>query len=102
MKVDYNGSEILVDSETAMILRYKDFSMLNCLYVDISEQNSYMVMSENAGEYPIISSLAIAEGVPIYDGIIDVDFDVEPHLYVMNSMGRILAKEAEELANGEI
>lgn len=100
MIISYGEIDIPVTAENAVIVNYKDFDMMNCLYVDV-EPDDYMVMGEGACEYRSVAAFAVAEGVEVISGIVEVDWNEAPHLYIVNSIGRMLADIAEGVANGE-
>jgi hypothetical protein len=100
MIINYGEKDIPINPETSVIVKYKDHDILNCLYTDV-DPDDYMVMSAYAAEYNPIAALAVAEGVEVIEDIIEVDFDEVPHLYIVNSIGRMIAACAEDIANGK-
>lgn len=94
MNIWANNEELNIPPEDLHVVEYSN-DMLNGMLIDLGDQ--YGFVSRNDPERSPLIEGAIEEGAVEYDLTdIEVDFEENPHSWVVNSVGKLIIEAAED------
>lgn len=95
MVIRYNGESLELTPDNCIIVAYQN-DILNGVYIDVSEDD-YAFISAHTEGYDGVEKELFDQGVGYVPmGEID-NYGEAPHLFVMNSVARLIVAEAEEI-----
>ena len=100
MQVNYNGESLELSPENSIIVHYRN-DILNGVYVDVSEDN-YAFITEHDEHWDMVEQSLVDDGVGYWDeedciAEGEINYGEAPHLYVMNSVARLIVAEAVQI-----
>lgn len=96
MKIQVNGQEQDVPQENMAVVQYQN-DLLNGLYIDMDDNYAFISAHCGDGNRAVIKDMR-SGGVQTFDLTEhDVDLSEPPHLWIVNSMARIVVESAEQL-----
>lgn len=99
MRINYNGESMELTRDNSIIVRYIN-DLLNGVYIDVSDDD-YAFISEHSGNFDTVEQELTNEGVGYFHqedlADTDINYGEAPHLYIMNSVARLIVAEAERV-----
>lgn len=100
MNINYGGKSLELTPDNSIIVRYRN-DILNGVYVDVDE-DSYAFISEHDAGWEAVEQELVNDEVGFWDeeDCIEegaINYGEAPHLYVMNSVARLIVAEATKI-----
>lgn len=94
MKLQISTGEIDTRECDTFFVNYMGNDLMNGIYVDMEER--YIFISAHQPQFEQMAPTLSLEGTPVVNYTGEVDYESEPHNYILASMGRIIVNGMEE------
>lgn len=100
MNINYGGNSLELTPNNSLIVRYRN-DILNGVYIDVSDTDYAFISAHDAG-WDTVEQALVDDGVRFWDeedcmAEGEMNYSEAPHLYVMNSVARLVVAEATRM-----